>query len=314
MQSSYFYEFGPFRFDPRRGLLLRGPESVHPFPPRSSELLQYLIENKDRIVPRDEIMLKVWGVTVPISTRVLDSVLALLRNSLGDNAENPQYIKTFRRRGIKFVANVIVVHDNDGIFFNELNTHQFSVPNSIEISFDFPPEVKVPCEQYLLYFVQFLKDLGVEATADLRHEAGSVLFSVTPADKETALDNIRTALGTYLQLSTSPVTDNSIVEIEGQRLAATVDNLRGQIRLSVAEMQLKDATIQAQQVTINRLLSGDIMLESMKDVTPSMDKDKEAFFDGTVALTRHNYKGIELNYAQIFRKLRRLFKKDANSP
>jgi hypothetical protein len=33
--------------------------------------------------------------------------------------------------------------------------------------FDFPEPVKVPCQQYLLYFVQFLKDVGVEATAEL---------------------------------------------------------------------------------------------------------------------------------------------------
>ncbi len=51
--------------------------------------------------------------------------------------------------------------------------------NFITVSFDFPKEVKVPCEQYLLYFVQFLHDIGIEATSDLKHEAGQVLFTVT---------------------------------------------------------------------------------------------------------------------------------------
>ena len=49
---------------------------------------------------------------------------------------------------------------------------------SIAISFDFPEEVKVPCEQYLLYFVQFLRDLGIEAASELKDEAGQVLFTV----------------------------------------------------------------------------------------------------------------------------------------
>jgi hypothetical protein len=48
--------------------------------------------------------------------------------------------------------------------------------DSITTAFDFPDEVKVPCEQYLVYFVQFLRDIGVEATSDLQHYAGRVLF------------------------------------------------------------------------------------------------------------------------------------------
>jgi hypothetical protein len=185
--------------------------------------------------------------------------------------------------------------------------------DKVEVLFNFPEEVRVPCEQYLLYFVQFLKDLGVEATADLRHDAGSVLFSVTPEDKDTALDNIRTALGTYLQLSSSPLPDTSLMDIEAQRLAATVEHLRSQIRLKVAEIQLKDATIQTQKVTIDHLLSGDVLLQSVKDVLPKKGDDKESLLGGMFALTKHNFKGLELNYPEMFRLLRRLFKKDATS-
>src|SRR5688500_5103489 len=43
--------------------------------------------------------------------------------------------------------------------------------------FRFPPAVRAACEQYLVYFGQFLEDLGIRATTDLRHrEAGDVLF------------------------------------------------------------------------------------------------------------------------------------------
>lgn len=111
MQSNYFYEFGPFRFNPVKGVLLRDREPVRQFPPRSSELLQVLIENRDRIIPRDEIMTKIWGISVTVSNSALDYQISSLRDSLGDDAENPQYIKTFRRRGIKFVGSVEIVLD-----------------------------------------------------------------------------------------------------------------------------------------------------------------------------------------------------------
>ncbi|HET6893149.1 MAG TPA: transcriptional regulator [Pyrinomonadaceae bacterium] len=127
MQSNCFYEFGAFRFNPVKGILLRGLEPVH-LPPRSSELLQFLIENRDRIVPRDEIMTKVWGITVTVGNSALDYQVSSLRESLGDDAENPQYIKTFRRRGIKFVGTVkIIVDDNKQSFYDKPHTSQSSV-------------------------------------------------------------------------------------------------------------------------------------------------------------------------------------------
>jgi hypothetical protein len=182
--------------------------------------------------------------------------------------------------------------------------------NSVELSFDFPEEVRVPCEQYLLYFVQFLKDLGVEATADLRHEAGKVLFAVTPGDQDTALDNIRTALQTYLQLPLSPLDTDSIVEDEivVQRLAANVDHLKGQVRLANAELRLANATIQQQQITLERVLSNDMVIKSLKASNPmTASEEPERLLGGTVALTTFDKYGVRVSLGEVFRKLRRVF-------
>lgn len=184
--------------------------------------------------------------------------------------------------------------------------------SSVVMRFDFPEEVRIPCEQYLLYFVQFLKDLGVEATAELQHQAGQLLFAVTPTNKDEALDKIREALGTYLQLPSNPGGDSMNVEQEVavQRLAANIDHLKSQLRLAHAELRLAGATMQTQQVTINHLLSGEVIVESIKDVTTKTDRDsKEELLGGTVALTKYNLKGVELNLAEIFRKMRQLFTK-----
>lgn len=182
---------------------------------------------------------------------------------------------------------------------------------SLVMQFEFPEEVRIPCEQYLVYFVQFLKDLGVEATADFQHQAGEVLFAVTPVNKDEALDKIRAALETYLQLPSNPASNSMNVEqeIAIQRLTANIDHLKGQLRLAHAELRLAGATMQTQQITINHLLSGEVIIESLKNVTPEPDRgDKEELLDGTVALTKFNWKGVEFNLPEIFRRLRRLFR------
>ncbi|MEM8896003.1 MAG: hypothetical protein AAGC88_15595, partial [Bacteroidota bacterium] len=71
-------------------------------------------------------------------------------------------------------------------------------------SFQIPEEFRLSAEQYLLYFIQFLKDLGIEATGGIEQDGAHTLLKVVPDDKEVALDEIRKALETYLQLPLEP--------------------------------------------------------------------------------------------------------------
>ena len=181
--------------------------------------------------------------------------------------------------------------------------------NSVLTYFDFPEEVKVPCEQYLLYFVQFLRDLGVGVTAEVQHEVGQVLFAVTPTDKEVALDKIRVALEIYMRLPSSPVSDLSANDdIAIQRLEANIYHLKSQLKLAHAEVLTNERTIQAQQTIINsqqRLVDGLVILESAKAVTPSREReDKEDLLPGVLAVTKYKGKGFELGLPEILRWLK----------
>jgi hypothetical protein len=186
---------------------------------------------------------------------------------------------------------------------------------SVVSYFDFPEEVRVPCEQYLLYFAQFLRDLGIEASSDLTHEAGRVLFTVTPKDEHEALDIIRAALEAYLQLPSNPISEPTAGEYEVaiQRLVANVHHLKSQLALQQAVLQAKDATIQALQFTAanqQRLLGGEVMIDSLSGVTPPAPrKEKEELLGGTVAITIYEGKGFEINLPELFRMFRRLFTK-----
>jgi hypothetical protein len=183
--------------------------------------------------------------------------------------------------------------------------------NSIVKPFDFPEEVAVACEQYLLYFTQFLRDLGVNATSDIKHEAGQVLFTVTPSNEKEALDKVRTALDVYLHLPASPVSNDMSNEIALQRLESQVLRFQSDLRLAAAELQAKNATIEAQQLTINvqkALLNGEILLDSVKNVTPKeTDDERVEFLRRTIILTKYNEKGVELHWARMWRQLKDLF-------
>lgn len=179
---------------------------------------------------------------------------------------------------------------------------------SLAVSFSFPASISVACEQYLLYFGQFLQDLGVRAETALTHDAGEVLFTVTPTDQQEALGKIKDALDLYLELPSSPISDTINESIAVQRLESTVLRLRSDLKLAAAELQAKDATIKAQNLTIG-ILNGDVLLNSVREITPRPD-DKEQVISGIVSLSTYKEKGVEINLGEMFRRLKKFFTKD----
>ena len=65
------------------------------------ELLMYLVDNRSRVVERDELLNKLWDYSADIETRTLDIHIRTLRQKLGE--EGSKYIKTVRSVGYRFV-------------------------------------------------------------------------------------------------------------------------------------------------------------------------------------------------------------------
>ena len=68
------------------------------------ELLCLLIEERGRIVPRDELLNTIWGLDYEGEPRTLDIHIRTLRKKLGDDADDPRYIKTIRNIGYRFIG------------------------------------------------------------------------------------------------------------------------------------------------------------------------------------------------------------------
>lgn len=66
------------------------------------ELLKYLINNRDRVIDRDELLDEVWGQEVVVSIRTIDTHMTNLRKKLGDHAKQGKYIISKRGVGYRF--------------------------------------------------------------------------------------------------------------------------------------------------------------------------------------------------------------------
>jgi DNA-binding winged helix-turn-helix (wHTH) protein/tetratricopeptide (TPR) repeat protein len=75
--------------------------------PKAFKLLVFLIQNRDRLVEKDEILEALWK-DINVTENVLASAIAKLRRTLGDDSKTAKYIQTFHTRGYRFVANVEV--------------------------------------------------------------------------------------------------------------------------------------------------------------------------------------------------------------
>jgi len=71
-------------------------------PPKEIALLARLMRNAGTAVPREELMLDVWGAEAPEGSRTLDVHIGTLRTHLGDDPAAPRFIHTVRGVGFRF--------------------------------------------------------------------------------------------------------------------------------------------------------------------------------------------------------------------
>jgi TolB-like protein/DNA-binding winged helix-turn-helix (wHTH) protein/lipoprotein NlpI len=100
----HIYEFGPFRVDTLRRVLLREGNQVR-LPAKAFEILLVLLEGKGRLVEKDELMRRVWPDAV-VEENNLTVNISALRRSLTESPGEHRYVVTVPGRGYQFVANV----------------------------------------------------------------------------------------------------------------------------------------------------------------------------------------------------------------
>ena len=98
------FVFGDHVLDVARRELKRGGEAIA-VEPQVFDLLIYLLEHRDRVVSKDDLMAAVWGGRI-VSESTLTSRINAARKALGDSGGEQRLIKTIARKGVRFVAAV----------------------------------------------------------------------------------------------------------------------------------------------------------------------------------------------------------------
>lgn len=211
------YVFDPFELDVRRLQLIKAGASV-PTEPQVFALLRHLIENRDRVVTRDEIFDVIWRDRV-VSESALSSRVKAVRAAIGDDGARQEMVRTVHGRGFQFVGDV-----------QEKRDETSSSPVAAQPSIAIMPTTMVGPTDVQRAFGESLEDdisaaVGRVGTIYVARHVGDA----DPRDAAEAL-GVRYVLGLKLRflgntfrLSASLLHANSMKEVWADRFEGTLD-------------------------------------------------------------------------------------------
>ena len=102
LHNSPAFLFDDIRVEPVAFRAFKGGKGIQ-LEPKAFRLLLFLIENRGRLVEKDEILDTVWSGTY-VTENALTREIGKLRRVLGDDPKAPKYIQTVHTRGYRFIA------------------------------------------------------------------------------------------------------------------------------------------------------------------------------------------------------------------
>ncbi|HEU0157022.1 MAG TPA: winged helix-turn-helix domain-containing tetratricopeptide repeat protein [Stellaceae bacterium] len=101
--------FGQYRLDIERRELRCGTELAE-LEPKAFDLLAFLVQHRDRVVSKNDLLEALWHGRI-VSESALTTRINAVRRALGDDGTAQRLIRTFTRKGIRFVGEVTQIAD-----------------------------------------------------------------------------------------------------------------------------------------------------------------------------------------------------------
>lgn len=127
------YTFGDYRLDVHAHELRRAGDVVR-IEPQVFAVLAYLVEHRDRIVTKEELLDHVWATSF-VSVSALSSRIKAARQAVGDDGVSQRIIRTSHGVGYRFVAPVEVLTPTDGSTGSPVREPDAGTPITQDIRF-----------------------------------------------------------------------------------------------------------------------------------------------------------------------------------
>ncbi len=114
------YEFGPFRMDPDKQVLLRDGQLIA-VPPKAFETLLVLVRRGREVVSKEELLNAIWPDSF-VEEANLSQHIFKLRKALGDTLEGERYIVTLPGRGYRFAVPVRTITDGSEALIAQMHS------------------------------------------------------------------------------------------------------------------------------------------------------------------------------------------------
>jgi two-component system alkaline phosphatase synthesis response regulator PhoP len=97
------FQFADIEVDFERAEVRKNGQPVN-MAAKELQLFRYLVDHRERVVTREEVLRKIWEYSSQVTSRTIDVHIAWLRQKLEPDPQNPRHIQTVRGKGYRFQA------------------------------------------------------------------------------------------------------------------------------------------------------------------------------------------------------------------
>jgi len=216
LNSAYcLYEFGDFRLDAAKRLLLREGMVVS-LTPKAFDVLLLLVTRHGQVVAKDELLRHVWPDTI-VEENNLNVNVSLLRKTLGEKPNDHQFIVTVPGRGYQFVSEVRFIGGEEAIKPKGTNSTSSSDRDSLLANETEPHAVKVIVDERVRFDGKNDGDVLVSIV-----EGESSVFVQTPRSEkiDSKAAHKHSELDRWIWLTVAILTTSALIWVYRHRVAS----------------------------------------------------------------------------------------------
>jgi TolB-like protein/Tfp pilus assembly protein PilF len=279
------YLFEDFQLDTDRRELRRGSVLIS-IEPQVFDLLKFLIDNRDRVVSKDDLIGSVWGGRI-VSDSTVDNRINAVRRAVADSGKDQRLIRTTIGKGVRFVGTGCVEEAPDHVMVNASFSERATIESSTakptpRLSIVVLPFANLSNDPAQQYFVDAVTD---DLTSDLSRIVNSFVIARTTAftyrDKPIDVKQIGRQLGVHYVLEGSVWRADEQVQVNVQLIDTDSGAHVWSYRFGTDRANLNRAR---DEITVRLALA--LKLELFEDVGRRIERDKPVNLDAQDLIMR----------------------------